>query len=85
MNAVTKVSIYEQEMFGATHWRVMRDDGRLIFDRHQTDFPSEDEAVQAIAGEFRRKQLGEVEATIHRIDRQANGRRKIVNTITLNK
>ena len=52
-----RVSIYEQEMFGTVHWRVMRDDGRLIFDRFQTDFPSREEALSAVQGEFRRKHL----------------------------
>ena len=63
---MTTVSIYEQDLFGTIHWRVMRDDGRLIFDRHQTDFESEGDALAAIKGEFRRKQLGEVEIAIHR-------------------
>jgi hypothetical protein len=81
---MTKVSIYEQEMFGKIHWRVMRDDGRLIFDRHQTDFESEADAVQAIEGEFRRKKLGAVEARIYHWDRQANGRRNVAKTVAIN-
>jgi hypothetical protein len=80
----TYVSVYEQEMFGATHWRVMRDDARLIFDRHQTDFPSEQEALAAIEGEFRRQQLGSATVTVFRIDRQANGRRKVSDTKLIN-
>jgi len=52
------VNVYEQEMFGSTHFRVMRDDGRLIFGRHALDFQSREEASAAIRGEFRRNQLG---------------------------
>jgi hypothetical protein len=81
---MSKVSVYEQELFGATHWRVMRDDGRLIFDRHQTDFPSEQEAIAAIAGEFRRKQLGPAQVSVHCIDSQANGRRQITRSLIVN-
>ena len=67
---MTRVSVFEQECFGVIHYRVMRDDGRLIFDRHQTDFPSESEAVDAILGEFRRKQLGQVRVRVVSRDRK---------------
>ena len=70
------VSVYEQELFGKVHYRVVRDDGRLIFDRHQTDFESEADAVACIRGECRRNLLGPVRVTAYRIDRQANGRRQ---------
>ena len=55
---IPTISIYEQECFGKTHYRVMRNDGLLIFDRHMTDFDSLADAEQAIEGEFRRKKLG---------------------------
>jgi hypothetical protein len=57
---MTHVSVYEQTCHGVVQYRVMRDDGRLIFDRFQTDFESEQEAISAIRGEFRRKKLGRV-------------------------
>jgi len=57
---MTNVTIYEQECFGQTHYRAVRDDGLLLFGRHQTDFPSKDEAVSAVLAEFRRKRLGAV-------------------------
>lgn len=69
------VSVYEQEMFGQTHWRVMRDDGQLIFGRHQTDFPSREDASIAINGVFRREKLGAGQIRFFTIDRQCNGRR----------
>lgn len=65
-----KVSVYEQELFGTVHWRVMRDDGRLIFDRHQTDFPSRDEAIQAIDGDACRNKLGAISVRTVRINRE---------------
>lgn len=74
-----KVRVYEQELFGTVHWRVIRDDGRLIFDRHQTDFPAQDEAIEAIRGEFRRKNLGEGKIVVQYLDRQTNGRRVFTN------
>ena len=64
------ISIYEQELFGTIHWRVMRDDGRLIFDRHQTDFPNRDEAIAAVRGTFRREKLGNGQIRVYGIDRQ---------------
>jgi len=76
---VIKVRVYEQELFGTVHWRVIRDDGRLIFDRHQTDFPAQDEAIEAIRGEFRRKNLGEGKIVVQYLDRQTNGRRVFTN------
>lgn len=57
---MTKVTIYEQELFGKIHYRVMRDDGQRIFDRIHTDFDSESEAVECVLSEFRRKKLGMV-------------------------
>lgn len=81
---MVNVSVYEQECWGVIHWRVMRDDGQLIFGRHQTDFPAEQEAVAAITGEFRRKQLGPAQVTIHMIDQQAGGRRHVSRTIVVN-
>ena len=69
------VSIYEQECCGTVHYRVVRDDGRLIFDRLQTDFPERDEAISAVTSEFRRSKTGPFEVHFWPIDRQANGRR----------
>lgn len=60
----TQVSVYQQTCHGRVQYRVMRDDGQLIFDRHQTDFDNEDEALAAIRGEFRRKRLGAVRVRI---------------------
>jgi hypothetical protein len=40
----------------------------LIFDRIQTDFESEDEALAAIRGEFRRKRLGAVRVRVREMD-----------------
>ncbi|MHC4867947.1 MAG: hypothetical protein ACYTEX_28075 [Planctomycetota bacterium] len=57
---MTNVTIYEQECFGQTHFRTVRDDGWLLFGRHQTDFPSQEEALSAVLGEFRREKLGPV-------------------------
>ena len=51
----TAVTIYQQEMFGQEHWRAVRNDGVLLFRRHQTDFPSESEAIAAVEGDFRRR------------------------------
>ena len=77
------VDIYEQDLHGRTHFRVMRADGRLIFDRQQTDFDSEQDAVSCLRGEPRRNHMGECRITIHLIDRQANGRRLKIKTIYL--
>jgi hypothetical protein len=81
---MSKVSVYEQECCGAIHWRVMRDDGRLIFNSHMVDFPCEQEAIDAIAGEFRRKQLGPAQVSVHCIDSQANGRRRVSRSLVVN-
>ena len=72
------ISIYEQELFGRTQWRAMRDDGCLICGCHQLDFDSKDDALTAIRGEVRRNKLGPCKIRVHLIDRQANGRRHIV-------
>lgn len=77
-----KVSIYEQDLFGTVHWRVMRDDGRLIFDRFQTDFPSREEAVSACQGEFRRNHLVGT-ARIVSTQRQGWGVERFTETIPL--
>ena len=64
---ITTVSIYEQECFGKTHFRVMRDDGRLVMDCHQIDFESRGDANLSIEGEFRRKKLGPVRVLFHEL------------------
>lgn len=64
----TIVSVYRQDCCGRIHYRVMRDDGQRIFERHMTDFESKDEAVSAIEGEFRRKKLGHPQIRI--LDRE---------------
>ena len=61
---MTHVSVYEQTCHGVVQYRVMRDDGRYIFDRIQTDFETLEEAVAAIRGEFRRKSLGPVSVRV---------------------
>ena len=58
------VSVYEQTCHGVVQYRVMRDDGLLVFDRIQTDFEREEEAVNAVRGEFRRKSLGAVSVRV---------------------
>lgn len=58
------VSVYQQTCHGRVQYRVMRDDGHLIFDRHMTDFESEEWALTAIRGEFRRKRLGAVRVRV---------------------
>ena len=65
------VNTFEQELFGSVHWRVMRQDWpNMIFGRHQTDFPTCEEAVAAVNGTFRRDQLGPGEIRIFGPDRQ---------------
>lgn len=59
-----KVSIYEQDCHGKTHWRVMRDDALLIMDCHQVDFPSEEDAVEAVFGWARRTHAGPVQIRV---------------------
>lgn len=61
---MVRVSVYEQTCHGVVQWRVMRDDGFCIFDRIQTDFESEEDAVSAIRGEFRRNRLGPVSVRV---------------------
>lgn len=78
-----KITVYEQELFGSTHWRVVRDDARWIFGRHQTDFPYESDAIAAIRGEVARNNLGDADIRVQYIDRQANGRRQVHKTIEL--
>ena len=68
---MTNVTIYEQECFGQTHFRTMRDDGRLLFGRHQVDFPSRDEALSAVVSEFRREKLGPVSVYLVPLQRQS--------------
>lgn len=65
--ATTTVSVYEQECHGRRHFRVMRDDGRLVMDCHQIDFESRDDANACIEGEFRRKKLGPVRVLFHEL------------------
>lgn len=50
------VTIYQQDCWGVEQWRAMRDDGLLLFNRHQTDFPLESEAVEAVRSDFYRRQ-----------------------------
>ena len=74
-------TVYEQEMFGKTHFRAVDDGGLLIFGQnHQVDFPSEHEAVTALCNDCRRNHVEEWQIRTHRIDRQANGRRALVTT-----
>lgn len=61
-----KITVYEQDCWGKTHWRVMRDDGQRIFDCHHLDFPTLEEATAAIEGECRRKKLGEAKINVKR-------------------
>ena len=42
----------------------MRDDGRLLFGRHPSDFPSQQEALSAVLAEFRRDKLGPVNVSL---------------------
>ena len=72
---MTSVDLYEQTCHGVVQYRVMRTDGRLIFDRIQTDFGTEEDAVNAIRGEFRRKKLGPVRIQFHHLCYQT-GRNK---------
>jgi hypothetical protein len=44
---------------------------------HQVDFETEEDAVSAIRGDFRRERRGDVIINGRHIDRQANGRRTI--------
>ncbi len=61
------VNVFEQELFGTVHWRVMRKDGQRIFgDRIMTDFPTESEALSAIEGDFRRNKLGDFTIVVKR-------------------
>jgi hypothetical protein len=64
MKTVPVMCIYEQELFfspGRKHYRVMRDGGGLIFDRHHhLDFDSLEDAKAAIEGDFRRNKRGPV-------------------------
>ncbi len=60
---MTHITIYEQDCCGQKQFRVMRDDGGLIFGSIATDFATHKEAVSAILGEFRRKKLGAVHIT----------------------
>jgi hypothetical protein len=71
---MTNVTIYEQECFGQTHFRTVRDDGWLLFGRHQTDFPSQEEALSAVLGEFRREKLGPVKVYLVPLERQSRSR-----------
>ena len=71
-----RITIYEQEVFGRVQYRTMRDDGRLLFDRIQTDFSSLEEAKNAIVNDFRRRQDGPLEVHLEPLDRQANGRNR---------
>lgn len=69
---MTTVNVYEQELFGETHYRVMRADGQLIFGRITTDFPTEHEAVNSVVWEFHRNKLGPVKIVV--TDRQCRMR-----------
>lgn len=77
---VPQVSVYQQTCHGRVQYRVMRDDGQLIFDRHMTDFDSEDEALAALRGEFRRKRLGAVRVRVSYMgaDQLPDGRERFV-------
>ena len=77
-----KVSVYEQEMFGAVHWRVMRDDWQRIFGAMQVDFPSREEAHAAIHGECRRNRQ-DATVTVHYIDHQTQGRNRRTETFDI--
>ena len=76
------VTIYQQECHGQEHWRVVRDDGYRIFDRLQTDFPAEDEAIMAVRGEARRHKLEPVQIRICYMPQQGLGtaRQRIINS-----
>jgi len=78
---MVRIEIYEQESWGRVRYRVGRIDGHFIFDRHFTDFDTEEDAVSCTLGEIRRKELGPYKITIYRMDRQTNGRRKLFRVI----
>lgn len=61
---MTNVTVYEQDCFGRIQYRAVRDDGCLLFGRHQTDFDTKDEALAAVLGEFRREKLGPVKVRL---------------------
>lgn len=80
MRKLTQVSVYEQTCHGRVQYRVMRDDGQRIFERIMTDFDTEDEALAAIQGEFRRKRLGAVRVRVRTMgpDQLPDGRERLV-------
>ena len=71
-----RVTIYEQETCGQIHWRAMRDDGGVLFDQHQIEFPARDEAASAVKSDFHRRHDGPVEIYVEPLDRQTNGRNR---------
>ena len=76
--AATVININELECWGRVMYRVYREDGIRFMDALQVDFDSEDEAKRCVAGELRRNKMGATVRVRH-IDRQANGRRNLVN------
>jgi hypothetical protein len=63
MNPIV-VNIFKQDCHGIDHWRVMREDGRKIFGRIATDFPSKETAVNSVLSEFRRNGFEQPEIRI---------------------
>lgn len=59
------IDVYEQELFGAIQWRVMRTDGLRIFGVLQLDLPTRDEARVMIEGESRRNKWPETVIHYH--------------------
>jgi hypothetical protein len=80
MSTDINIDVYEQELFGATRWRVMRTDGLSIFGVLQLDLPTRDEARVMIEGESRRNKWPATIIHYHLLDRQSNGRRLIEDT-----
>ena len=63
-------SVYEQEMFGKTRFRAVRDDGYFVLEQNiQVDFLDEAEAVAALCNDCRRNHVEEWQIRTHRLDR----------------
>jgi len=59
-------SVYEEELFGKTHFRAVRDDGHFVLGQnHQVDFPDETEAIVTLCNDCRRNHVEEWQIRTH--------------------
>ena len=69
---IKSLSIYEQDLYGKTHYRIQADCGSRIFSNLlQLDAETEAEALRFIRADWRRKQLPEAIIRVyHRINQK---------------